>query len=388
MISLNLLNKIFGPKESLSRQEIDAYKNQSGDLHDVELKASSSTFDKDALEGWEDTSITVEKGMENLDQKMEAFIHSSANGTSKKITRWSVSLLAACAVILVLFIYQGNKNLTDQINPLPELAEHKTNPIEEIDLYNQIPEEKQLSKKDLKKPVLETTVEEEKEAEATPPVLSDVIQETTHSKSRKEFTEDESIALPPVQSDGNIQNSSAKTLVYNQAKEFYIFDLKNVDYRAYRDRPLKTTSFDLGTPADQEARAFESNFSDEATIEPTEVTYIDYLTETANEFNEGNYKVALKKYLVILANYPDDVNANFYGGLCYFNLGQFEQSIQLFDKSYTIGYGNFREEAMWFTARANYELENNIKTRGLLKKIIKEDGFYKAQAQELLIKIK
>lgn len=387
MIFLNLLNKIFGPKENLTRQEIKEYKDQSGDLHQVELKAAGSKFDADALAGWENSPLTVDQGMEAMDKKMGKFLNTTSKINTRKSTIWSISLLSACILVLVLFIYQGNKNLTDQISPLPELAEQKSSSSEEIDLYDQIPEEKQITRKDFKEATRIISSAEEVAPIITPDHIE---QETIHSKRSSHTTEveaEERLELP-VQSDGNIPNPSPNALVYNQAKEFYINDLKNVDYRVYRDRPLKTTSFDLGTPADQEVQNFQNKSLAKEVTAPKEITYIEYLSETAGEFNKGEFKTALKRYLVILNNYPDDVNANFYGGLCYFNLGQFEQSIQLFDKSYTIGYGNFREEAMWFTARANYELENNIKTRGLLKKIIKEDGFYKTQAQELLIKLK
>jgi len=377
MIFLNLLNRIFGTKKPLSRQEIDDYKKGTGDTHEIEMKSSDSDFNTEAMKGWESADYSVKEGMERADKKMEKFVNNSSKGSSQnnKGLILSFSLFVLTMLALIVFTYQGNKAFNEQTKVDIEITEQPTR-IEEVDLFTEIPVEKQITSNELKKT-----------AEVASAIPNNNVEKRDHQiRNEKNIviqptTEDEKIELP-IQSSGKISSTSKNTLVYNVAQEVYLHSLKNVDYRAYRNRPIKVdNNLEIGIPANL---ATENDKQEFQPVETTDITYIDYLTKTAEHFKEGQYKIALKRYLTILDTYSDDVNANFYGGLCYFNLGQFDKSHQLFRNAYSIGYGNFREEAMWFSARANYEEKNDLKAKYFLKKIINEDGFYSQQAKELL----
>jgi tetratricopeptide (TPR) repeat protein len=280
---------------------------------------------------------------------------------------------------LIIFTYQGNKAFDEQTKVDLEITEQPTR-IEEVDLFTEIAVDKQITSNELR-----TTVEVKNEIKSPNNNVvkpDDQIQED--NIAAHPATDNEKIELP-IQSSGKISSTSKNTLIYNEAQEVYIHSLKNVDYRAYRNRPIKVNNnLEIGIPANL---ATENDKQEFQPMETTEITYVDYLTKSAEYFSEGQYKTALKRYLTILDTYPDDVNANFYGGLCYFNLGQFDKSHELFRNSYSIGYGNFREESMWFSARANYEMKNDLKAKYFLKKIIAEGGFYSKQAKELLGRI-
>ena len=379
MIFLNLLNRIFGPKKPLSRQEIDDYKDGTGNTHDIEMKASDSDFNAESLQGWETVDHSVKEGMAASDKKMESFVKSNSEGAKPRDNGLilSFALFVLTMMLFIIFTYQGNKAFDEQTKVVTEIAEQPTR-IEEVDLFTEIAAEKQITTNELKK-------SEDLKSEIETPentVLKPGKQiENNENLTEKPTDNNEAIQLP-IQSSGKIPSTSKNVLVYNQAKEVYIHTLKNVDYRAYRNRPIKVNNnLDVGIPANL---ASENDKQELQPSETTDVTYIDYLTETAEFFKEGQYKIALKRYLTILDTYPDDVNANFYGGLCYFNLGQFDKSTAMFKSAYSVGYGNFREEAMWFTARANYEDNNDLKAKYMLKKIIAEGGFYSEQAKEFL----
>jgi len=379
MIFLNLLNRIFGPKKPLSRQEIDDHKAGLGNTHDIEMKVSDSKFNADALQGWESSENSVKETMASSDKKIENFVHDKSDGKQSKNNGLilSFSLFIVTMLVLIVFTYQGNKIFDEQSQSISEVKERPTR-IEEVDLFTEIAIEKQISTDELKKS--DVTIDEVEVSNNTVDKSDESNIKEDHF-SEKPNRDDEKIELP-IHSSGKISSSSKNTLVYNEAKEMYIHSLKNVDYRAYRNRPIKVNDhLNFGTPANQ---ASENETQDFQQLETTDVTYIDYLTESAEFFKRGQYKIALKRYLTILDTYPDDVNANFYGGLCYFNLGQFDKSTLMFRNAYSVGYGNFREEAMWFTARANYELKNDLKAKYMLKKIIAEDSFYSEQAEELL----
>ena len=373
MIFLNLLNRIFGHKKPLSRQEIEDYKKGTGDTHDIESKMSDSAFNAEAMEGWEKNGYSVKEAMISTDKKMEHFVKDSPKATPKNNNGLILSfiLFTLTMLLLIVFTYQGNKVFDEQTKSEIVITEQPA-PIEEVDLFTEIATTKQITTKDLK-------------SENKTPSLklsTTKSQETTNEKVKDNTIEKEGEIQLPIQSNGKIPSTSKNSLVYNQAQEVYIHSLKNVDYRAYRNRPIKVdNTLNVGVPANKISGDDAQDFQQAETID---ITYIDYLTQTAEYFSEGQYKTALKRYLNILDTYPDDVNANFYGGLCYFNLGQFDKSHQLFRNSYSIGYGNFREEAMWFSARSNYEDNNDLKAKYILKKIITEDGFYSQQARDLL----
>lgn len=383
MIFLNLLNKIFGPKEAITRQEIDAYKSGEGDLHAIEEKAAHAAINESSLQGWGNVSASVNDEMTSLDDKMNHYLSASSSAPGKVKSIVLYAMLAAACFIFVFITYKGNQIVEEQQKI--QLAENTTpqkssfqKELNQIDSYKKITPKKLITASKLK--AVET------KSEAVPPQQSKVLSIPKMAPMEMDEVAQTDTAVNnqlPIQKKEVKADKVSEKLAYHQAKEIYIHGLKNVDYRAYRNSPIKTDVAQLsGVPASKDNR----NSSNQLDLSPQtqEVPYIDYLTKTAEYFSTSNYKIALKRYLVILKVYPKDVNSNFYGGLCYYNLGQFEKAITLFKRSYSIGFGNFREEALWYIAKANHEQGKELKTKYFLKTIIQEGGFYKTQAQQML----
>jgi tetratricopeptide (TPR) repeat protein len=101
-------------------------------------------------------------------------------------------------------------------------------------------------------------------------------------------------------------------------------------------------------------------------------------------FSKGQNKKALARFEVILDTYPDDLNANFYSGLCYYNLNEFSKAINVFAKCQDSNYSNFNEEAQWYLAKSHQAAGNDSQARELFKKIVNEGGYYSAQAEKIL----
>lgn len=375
MIFLNLLNRIFGPKKPLSRQEIDDYKEGTGNNHDIESKTLGSDFNDQALEGWKTTSSSVNDGMSKVDKQMNEFVNKGASGGStKKGMTLTFVLFTLTMISLIVFTYQGNSAVEKKPQIIEETKTENERG-EEIEYFTAISHEKLITSNELIKN------QEIQKLEKETPLKIEEKPVAVDLEIEKNTNKENDIQLP-IQSSGKIPNSNKNTLYYKDAKEVYLSDLKNVDYRAYRNRPIKVrNTLDVGIPANQSSEKDKPEFP---SLQITEITYIDYLSTSAEIFSNGDYKNALKNYLTILDTYSDDVNANFYGGLCYFNLGQFEEATTLLKKSYTLGYGNFREEARWFSARAHVERKNKIKAKYLLNEIISEGGFYAERAKELI----
>ena len=191
------------------------------------------------------------------------------------------------------------------------------------------------------------------------------------------FPSEELVQLP-IQAKGKVDRIQMQRRS-NFAMETYIQDLKVLDYRYYRTKVKSDRSTLLtGTPA-----ALETSQSEMSTKELLEISYINYLSSTLSDFNQGEYKVALRGFDEILKSYPDDVNALFYSALCLYNLQQFtlcEQRLSLID---LVRFDNFDEEQKWYLLLC-YRSQGKIEAfTSLRKEIIQENGFYATKANML-----
>jgi len=166
-------------------------------------------------------------------------------------------------------------------------------------------------------------------------------------------------------------------------KEIYLFDMKLLDYRAYRSKPkIMTKQMVLtGTPAN----VGETTELEEATEwKNVDIPYIEYVSKTMELFSKGQNKKALSRFQVILETYPDDVNANFYAGLCYYNLKEFSSAVSAFNQCIDSKYTNFNEEAIWYAAKSLLSDGKKAEASALFQKIINANGYYASQAKKIV----
>jgi tetratricopeptide (TPR) repeat protein len=182
--------------------------------------------------------------------------------------------------------------------------------------------------------------------------------------------------------ESNVPNRTIKETLFG--KEIYLSDLKVLDYRAYRSKPaIQTKQLELtGTPANQ-SEPGDTN-EDEFTWKNVDVPYIDYLEKSMEIFSRGNNKKALARFEEIIKTYPDDINALFYAGLCFYNLREFDQAIASFEKCGDSKYTNFNEETEWYKAKSLLSSGNKDQARNLLIKIQNANSYYSTQAKKLL----
>ena len=161
----------------------------------------------------------------------------------------------------------------------------------------------------------------------------------------------------------------------------YLFDMFVVDYRRIeRDNvSISYTKYEFtGTSAEFESEAHEQNA--ELIEKKVDVPYFNYLTNSMKHFATGDYKKSITNYLVILEQYPDDANALFYGGLCYYNLNKFDKSIEFFNRILKLPINAFKEEAKWYKVKSLIKKGQKVEAGNLLDEIISEGGFYMEQA--------
>ncbi len=177
----------------------------------------------------------------------------------------------------------------------------------------------------------------------------------------------------------------------------YIIDLKVVNYDS-RETPevndsdkiellrerhkSKSISPRFSNP-DNYAKGIENNNNVNYWNTPkvTEIPYDDFLEEALSKFKKQDFKDAIDDFTIILDTYPEDANALFYAGLCYYNLNLPDRAINYFG---LLQQTPFDEEAAWYEA-LSYKLKDDDATaKKLLQNIAKANGFYAKRAQEML----
>jgi tetratricopeptide (TPR) repeat protein len=383
MIYLNLLNKIFGPKKPLTRNEVDELK-QGHSSHELDIKSNDDEFNQDSLEGWDSIDTGVNTAMSSLDSRMKHHLSTTNNTSSDKSNIFLfLGIFCAAMIILILYTYKGNtindvnsevaiaqkENDLSQDKLKQELNENKVkDQFKEVDRYVAIKKTEQITKEQLRR------------IEIVPATNNQTLIED-ESKTPKSIS-----ALEP-KNLNKVPTAKNKGLSYGSAPEVYLNELKSVDYRSIReDKPIQLLQeLPLGTPANQEDKEKSKSIDEELITK--KIDYIDYLKQSQWLFSKNKFKKALKRYLIIIEQYPEDVNAHFYSGLCYHNLGQYEKAITHFDQSYSISLGNFREEALWFKAKAFLKQGKQQNASTILKSIEEEGGFYSEEAGKLLLSL-
>jgi len=113
-------------------------------------------------------------------------------------------------------------------------------------------------------------------------------------------------------------------------------------------------------------------------------TYAETLEMTLGDFVQADYQKALAGFTRILSTYPDDNNALFYAGLCYYNLGHFSKSEKYFEQVELHYINTFDQEAQWYRALSLAQAGEKERSRQLFEKIAVENGHYAGQAAEKL----
>lgn len=369
-MSSGRLHNIFGKKGRLDRDDIQQYSQTSDPKlkNAIEQKASADAFGEDALEGWEALGYDT-SAMQSLDKKF----------SPKSNSGWYITGVALTIVIVSVLVFNSLNTTptttttaqTDTTETIQPTSEEQEIILDESDVF--LPEP------------IEQMSNAPKAEQVNPEVIID------------DFKEIEAIRIeePPVPVatlpiiDIDLESAEDRKIIraHEWAKEIYLHDLKLVDYRNYRSKPkIRTRQLTLtGTPASQETQfADSSDFEQDPTWRDVDVPYIDFIDKSMRIFGRGNYKKALLRYETVLKTYPADVNANFYAGVCLFNLGEHQLAIEHFDACVNGPYANFDEEAVWMKALSYEHLGRRNEARSLFKKIASEEGFYADQATQKL----
>jgi len=367
------LNKILNKGESLSRGETGSYFDKSlsdADKHAIEEKMAEDDFSNEAMEGFENDPSALSE-MNSLNEQWNAKHNSVASsGAAYKSLFWFSASVAvvACVVIVVLLSQNNNKPEKENIIAQNEIKDPAENSIP-------VSEEKILEEIETAKPIEKSEqITYEKTVKAQPKTIIDV---TAVNPAVIPEIKPEPVGLK--KADEIKTPEPEKTVVRSNVKFTYLQDLKVVDYRELYTSNIKKTQLILtGVSADKE----NAGTKIEPEYKTVLIPYEDYLNETMEEYKSNNYKNALKNFRIIHEHYPEDLNAFFYSGLCYYNLGKFDKAIEYFDKCINNSFSTFEEEAEWNKALCLMKKKKNKEAEELLVKIIARRGHYSRLASE------
>lgn len=343
-------------KDYISRDEFEKL------IQDVSKRQSSQqldNFDRDALDGWKNSGVSFEQ-MKQLDQKMK---FPKKTSIIPYIIGLSVLLIGTAAFF---FLKEDSVDPKTTEKPLMVKVENTDLRIpEEIDTLEVIPQKDQITVNEVKtsqNEIKNLPVEAKKDEITEIPFPETVLE-----------------PLPLVIEQKPVTVSKQKT-----AKEIYIQDLKAIDYSQYRTKPTVQIEQIIltGIPADLES--VDDVPPEEPQIKLINVPYIDYLEKSLNYTNRGRWKLALSRFNEIIKTYPDDVNARFYAGWCYYNLGQYNEACLNFSACLQLEFSNFNEEAEWYLAQSRLANGEKALSKELFQKIKNQKGFYSKQAEKVL----
>lgn len=158
----------------------------------------------------------------------------------------------------------------------------------------------------------------------------------------------------------------------------YLYNLKLVHPKElYGDHPPQLIP--AGVSADR-----ENARSPGGAEPPVNVSYLDFMDRAMEAVSKGRAAAALDDLYFLLGQYPDDVNAQFYAGLCCYELGLYPRAQQLMGRAASNRVDTFNEEAAWYGALATEGMSGRAAAHEAYARIAEQQGFYAKQAQARL----
>jgi len=318
-------------------------------------------FDKDAAQGWADSGVSL-SAMKALDSKTSRMFGYNNNWMLFAV----MSVVVSAIVVGSLLLFEDNK---EQKQPQLTVEQTDLTTPEKFDTLIALNKTEQLTAEEVQqKHVME-------ERGSVPENVEPLFSSIDFEKISPEILE----PLPPV-----IENMEVKISKQKTAKEIYLHRMKAIDYSEYRNKPEISIEQVIltGLPANFESE--EELQQAETTTKIVQIPYMDYLEKTMSYVDKGKWKQALTRFEEILKAYPDDVNAMFYSGMCYYNLQQYQQACNQFSASLQLNFSNFNEEATWYLAKSRMANNEKALAKELFIAIRDNKGYYAKQAEKLL----
>lgn len=354
----------FAPRGTLTRERIERYVRGEltpAEQHEVELMLEQDPLSRDAVEGLQHAGALEALG------RSATWRPASMRGSGRT---WSILGGLVVAVIAVLMIASPKDEppppvvslSTPDLAPVPVTEAEHTAFKSELREATALPESLRSAFRGGDRFVqLQDTVVPVERTDPPPPVE----------------------ALPPATVDPPpIPDEKPRTVVQPKSSRKLMSHphLKLVD---------PSELYPIDPILDLSARSVDARYSDaqaRADAEPpgNRIPYDRYFRMAMNKFMRGDRQGCLEDLFVVLEEYPEDVNALFYAGLCCYDLGLFPRAAVLLDRARTHEVDTFSEEAEWYHALAVERAYGPEQALPLLNAVVERGGFYAGRATEHL----
>lgn len=343
--------------EDIYTPEIRRYvegRMNAAEQHNFEKKMLDDPFLSDAVEGYQ--------AFPDWNQKF--------NLSNKRGTYIKILAFVSGAVLLISVVYfLLNKKNTETITPI---VETESTPSESFQMEEEKIIIEDVRTSDSSVSVLISRKESSTMANIEENFVQKLDPETLEPLPLMVARETEKIEIPEShKEEASTEKSSLRI--------YHIEDYKVFDYRGLRN-PIEKLEPQLGgTPA---SGIVENNTDNHRKTQ--KVPYVKFLEKAITRFSEADFGLALADFNIILASYPDDVNALFYGGLCLYHKRAYDEAAVMFAKAESNAIAMFVDESQWYRAKAFYFSGKKGKAEELLELIVSKNGFYAKQAEEFL----
>ena len=366
------MNDIFNTNESLSKEDIRNYlggKLSEKENREIEGKLESDPFQAEAMDGFKSVSRSVIE-FEKIENKINTRINKFKFNFNAILLILSSVLIIGISV-LILF---PEKVENQKINTAQNFTkETKTAIVELSD-----------SAIDVAKTLPTNEIITSSEIIVNSPIKSEQTENLNTAKNKKRTLDVIKMKMKEAVKI-EVENNYKTPISIINSPHIYLHELLVLNYKNRNNIKKEEVKAELsGLPA-----AYENTKNDpmDLQINIKEIPYNDFLKAALLDFRENNFKTALKNFKIILNQYPNDINALFYGGLCYYNIKQKDKAIEHFEACITHSYSIFEEEANWYKAKSLYIKGDYYATKNTLNSIIEGNGFYSKSAINLLSKI-
>jgi len=388
-MSSHLNKDIFTETGCVSRDMLIKYRDgllRRSEMHEVEKHLIDCSLCSEALEGL--SLITGTAVLDEISEKLRG--DSIPTGHTTPYRNLAVAASISAIALLTYVAIQQTENVTKQdvalapeqppatvVEPMPKVAK-----AEENNTTNEIPKSESIK--------------------FTSPTIvngsTSLIEKTTDQTTADEFIAPSEDAAAMVPDDGvETMNQGAKAEMKDseEATEIleapaiqgtsagymknvaYVDDLKVIDYSTISSAPTqkKRSETKAATSAEETEKTTTSS-----TLFKGKSSYLNRLKIPISLYKKGKYTEAIPGFDQLLMENPTDENAQFYKGMCLFELKKYDEALLLLTP---VGNGllqPFSQEAFFYTGRCFEEKGDKPRALEIYRKIISTRGDYKDKA--------
>lgn len=367
--------------------------------HEIELLAQENPLLADALDGYSTTPSfsmlpLITAGIAQTAGIASGGLAGSAAATAVKVTLpwwhlngWIIGVVAGTTATVGTVVVLQEKNNVQTKPSANQTTENGLSTIhsEELDTI-QFDEALESKNEVFSQAVLSENAQASiaNFQEVNQPKISDAAENSLAKSNNTQIDRQVIDNLKPIPlAEANLQKNDAVPVEKKSStvaiQILHILNYKLADYSVIRSEEWERFSLDeVGLPASfgsqEEKKLYVKEHPENV------VSYIDYITQCIRAYDYEKFQQAIRRFNVVLEQYPDDVNAQFYSAMSYYAEKDYPKAIEYFLKVEKNGINTFDEEAMYYHAMTLKTLGNIDDANSLFVKVIRENGFYKENA--------